>query len=699
MKTKLVALFAFLMSLVVFSQQAPAIQWQKSYGGTLFEYAYAMEQTADGGYVVTGYASSNDGDVTGTHNSPYPDYWVIKSDNDGVLQWQKTFGGSNNDVAYSIAQTTDGGYILAGWSSSVNGDVTGHHGSTTYSDYWVVKIDGAGNLQWQKSLGGLNIDEARSIIQTSDGGYLVVGYSYSQDYDVSSNHGASDIWVVKLNATGDMVWEKSLGGSNYEFGWCVREISGGFIIAGSTLSNDGDVTGSHGGPGLYGDFWIVKIDTAGTILWQRALGGSGDEMATSIEPTSDGGYIAAGMSNSNDGDVSGNHGDFDYWIVKLDETGIIEWQKSLGGSGIDRALDIRQTTDGGYIVTGMSNSNNDGDVTGNHGGNDYWIVKLDNLGEIEWQKSLGGSGEYDFSYGIRQDADGGYVIAGSSDSNDGDVTGNHGEGDFWVVKLWGDRACAVWDLESSEVVTSIIGAITAETELLGQGSAPPYMYIIDYGDNGQRLWQTGGWQGDPLDPERFVQFNVSPDPGIVLTVTGVSFDYSDFMIGSTDPHTLFFEAHYSTDNWETSTLLGTGEYLRTAVQTFNASVSRIVNEGETFSLRIFPYAAQHEGAVPSYATHSNVMICGSISQVLDLQEVQILPKINVYPNPVSGDLHFQSETIINKAEIFDLNGRMILYKELNAAYGKIDMEEFPSGIYFVKILTGKNTKTIKIIKN
>src|SRR5690606_15188651 len=228
--------------------------------------------------------------------------------------------------------------------------------------------------------------------------------------------------------------------------------------------------------------------------------------------------------------------------------------------------------DNGYIVAGMSNSN-DGDVTGNHGeGDDYWIVKLDELGEIEWQKSLGGSGEYDFSYGVRQDADGGYVIAGSSDSNDGDVTGNHGESDFWVVKLWGDRACAVWDLESSEVVTSVTGAVTAETELLSQGSSPPYMYIIGYGDNGQRLWQTGGWQGGPFDPERYVQFNVSPDPGTTLNVTSVSFDYSDFMIGTTDPHTLFFEARYSTDNWATSSLLGTGEYLRSAVQTFQADV-------------------------------------------------------------------------------------------------------------------------------
>src|SRR5690606_21838420 len=117
----------------------------------------------------------------------------------------------------------------------------------------------------------------------------------------------------------------------------------------------------------------------------------------------------------------------------------------------------------------------------------------------------------------------------------------------------------------------------------------------------------------------------SPNAGAIFTITDVSFDYSDFMIGTTDPHTLFFEVRYSTDNWSSSTLLGTGEYLRTAIQTFSASFNQVVNEGETFSLRIFPYAPEHEGAIPSYATHSNITVCGTISQVLNLQEQQALP--------------------------------------------------------------------------
>src|SRR5690606_15934938 len=158
----------------------------------------------------------------------------------------------------------------------------------------------------------------------------------------------------------------------------------------------------------------------------------GDDIAYSIQQTFDGGYILAGESNSTDWDVTGNHGGFDYWVVKISDQGSIQWQNSLGGSGNDRANSIIQTTDGGYIVTGYSNST-DGDVSGNHGGVDFWVVKLNNQGVIEWQKSLGGSNS-DAAYNIQQTEDGGYVVAGLSSSNDGDVSENQAGEDFWVVK-------------------------------------------------------------------------------------------------------------------------------------------------------------------------------------------------------------------------------------------------------------------------
>ena len=225
-------------------------------------------------------------------------------------------------------------------------------------------------------------------------------------------------------------WQKSLGGSGSDIGRSIQQTTdGGYIVVGESNSTNGDVTGNHGDF----DYWVVKLSSTGAIIWQKTLGGTGSDNAYSIRQTTDGGYVVAGTSNSNDGDVTGNHGDFDYWIVKLSSTGSIIWQKSLGGSGIDWATSSQQTTDGGYIVIGGSNSI-DGDITASLGINDYWVVKLSSTGSITWQKSLGGS-RNDVGWSIQQRTDGGFIIAGTSDSNDGDVTGNNGNSDYWVIKL------------------------------------------------------------------------------------------------------------------------------------------------------------------------------------------------------------------------------------------------------------------------
>jgi hypothetical protein len=416
--------------------QAPSIEWQKSYGGTYGEWARAVQQTSDGGYVILGFSNSNDGDVTGNHAGS-GDYWVVKTDNVGTLQWQKSLGGTDSELATSIKQTSDGGYIVVGYSQSTDGDITGHNGFNCVpivpcNDYWVVKLDNAGVIQWKKCFGGTGNDEAYSTQQTSDGGYVFVGYSTSNDGDVSGNHG-NDYWLVKTDNAGTIQWQKCYGGGGHDYASSIQQTNdGGYIIAGYSESNDGDVSGNHGGK----DYWIVKTDNAGTIQWQKSLGGTYDDRANSIQQTSDGGYIVAGWSESNDGDVSGNHA-VDYWVVKLDNAGTLQWQKALGGGSIDYAYSIKQTSDGGYIVAGLSESI-DGDVTGNHGGlggnDDYWVVKLDNTGSLQWQKSLGGTGS-DLAYSIQQTNDGGYIVVGNSDSNDGDVSGNHGSIDYWLVKL------------------------------------------------------------------------------------------------------------------------------------------------------------------------------------------------------------------------------------------------------------------------
>jgi hypothetical protein len=417
----------FLLTLVSFYSYAqPSINWQKCLGGSLDDSGVRIQQTTDGGYILTGLTLSNNGDVSGNHGGT--DAWVVKLNSLGVIQWQKCLGGSLNDVGQYIQQTTDGGYVLFGYTQSNNGDVSGNHGLT---DLWVVKLNGLGVIQWQKCLGGSGYEEGNSIQQTTDGGYIMSGFTQSNNGDVSGHNGGYwDVWVVKLNSLGVIQWQKCLGGSSSERSRFIQQTTdGGYILTGNTDSNNGDVSGNHGGT----DTWVVKLTNLGVIQWQKCLGGSISDYASSIKQTTDGGYILNSYTDSNNGDVSGNHGGTDAWVVKLNSLGVIQWQKCLGGSLNDVGQYIQQTTDGGYIFNGSTLSN-DGDVSGNQGGNDAWVVKLNSLGVIQWQKCLGGS-LMDGASSIQQTTDGGYILGGLTQSNNGDVSGHNGGVDIWVVKL------------------------------------------------------------------------------------------------------------------------------------------------------------------------------------------------------------------------------------------------------------------------
>jgi VWFA-related protein len=410
----------------------PQILWQKALGGRDRDEAYSITQSSDGSYVVAGFTESNDGDVSGKHGGWY-DFWVVKlRSSDGSIIWQRTLGGSGYDEATSITQSSDGSYLVAGRTYSNDGDVSGNHGGR---DFWVVKLRPSdGSIIWQKTLGGSSTDEATSITQSSDGSYVVAGWTGSNDGDVSGNHGGYDFWVVKLRPSdGSIIWQKTLGGSDVDRAYSITQSSdGSYVVAGYTRSNNGDVSGNHG----RADYWVVKLRPSdGSIIWQKTLGGSNDDEAYSIIESTDGSYVVAGSTESNDGDVSGNHGYRDYWVVKLRPSdGSIIWQKTLGGSGVDRAYSITQSSDGSYVVAGRTFST-DGDVSGNHGGGDFWVVKLNpSDGSIIWQKTLGGIND-DEAYSIIESTDGSYVVAGWTLSYDGDVSGYHGGWDFWVVKL------------------------------------------------------------------------------------------------------------------------------------------------------------------------------------------------------------------------------------------------------------------------
>jgi gliding motility-associated-like protein len=436
-KLSAILIFCFLFCHTNFSfSQAPIVEWQKCLGSDNGDYARSVWPTTDGGYIIAGYTESNGGDVIGYHGNLYiNDIWIVKLNSTGAIQWQKCLGGIYQEDGADIRQTPDGGYIVAG--SSASPDCQGaisHYGL----DYWVVKLSPAGDIQWQKKLGGNKNEYAYSIDLTNDGGYVIAGHSESTDGDVTGNHGSRDYWVVKLDGIGNLQWQKSLGGSGDEEAYSVRATGdGGCIVAGLTDSNDGDVSGNHGKR----DYWIVKLDNTGALQWQKALGGSAFDEAWSIQITPDG-YIVAGTSSSNDGDVSGNHqslGAFsDGWVVKLNTTGTIQWQKCYGGSFNERINYVQLTSDGGYVVTGLAESS-DGDVPCNAGVDDVWVFKINSTGNLEWKKTLGGR-IFDEASCVQPLTDGNYILVGHTCSDN--VSGYHPHNqyngtcaDFWILKL------------------------------------------------------------------------------------------------------------------------------------------------------------------------------------------------------------------------------------------------------------------------
>ncbi|MCD6063451.1 MAG: hypothetical protein K0R82_1362 [Flavipsychrobacter sp.] len=344
------------------------------------------------------------------------------------IEWQKAYGGSLIEALKDIKPTPDGGYIVVGYANSKNGDVAGAHGST---EAWVIKTDAVGTIAWQKCLGGSLDDYGYRIVVTKDGGYLVLCGTPSGDGDVTASKGGPDIWLVKLTSTGAIAWQRTYGGTNGDYPTDMIETAdGGYAFAGNTGSWNGDIANSKGSS----DAWIVKLDVSGNIEWEQTYGGPGSDGAQSVKQTVDGGYVVSGHTRSVSGDFGSGYGQDDVFLLKISPTGSIQWQKRYGGSSGEFASTVLETPDG-YIMCGNTESN-DTDVVGNHGASDLWVVKTNATGEIEWLKTYGGSDD-DFGNDI-QEKSGRYLVVGYTSSQDGDVVDGHGYADMWALELNAD---------------------------------------------------------------------------------------------------------------------------------------------------------------------------------------------------------------------------------------------------------------------
>jgi uncharacterized delta-60 repeat protein len=392
-------------------------QWARTYGGIDFDRAFFIQQTSDGGYVAAGYTASGGAGIS--------DFWLLKLSLAGVIEWQHTYGGSGDDVAYAVQETSDEGYIIAGNTYSFGAGE---------SDYWILKLTSEGDVEWQFTYGGAGDDIAYAIQETSEGGYIVAGYTHF--FGVAT----SDTWILKLTSEGNIEWQHIYGGTGDDVAYAVQETSeGGYIVAGSTKYLSA----------LHHDFWVLKLTSTGFFEWQRIYGGLGDDVAYYIQETSDEGYIVAGDTDSFGDNES------ELWVLKLTSIGEIEWERIYGGSDNDYLNCIQETSDGGYVVTGNTYSFGNGD-------SDILALKLSSEGDIEWQRAYGGS-EEDVAFYIQETSDGGYVVAGYTDSF------GAGGSDFLLLKLFSDG-----DIDPScELVGSSVATVQDTSAFAANTSIPP----------------------------------------------------------------------------------------------------------------------------------------------------------------------------------------------------------------------------------
>ena len=418
--------FTFIISSC--NKHAPKIEWEKTLGGSLRDAAWSIIQTKNSGYIVAGVTSSDDGDVK--YNHGFSDYWVVKLNSLGALQWEKCYGGSYFEGEPAVLQTMDGGYVLAGHTYNFDGDVRGFHG---WADWWVVKIDSAGNIQWQNALGGKLMDITYNIVETSDSGYALAGSTSSTDGDVTNNHGKDDTWVVKLDKHGNIKWEKCFGGSESDGSGPILQTSdGGFIVASASYSTDGNLPILSDSENLY----LFKLNASGEMIWKKNFSAGKSSFPAVLLQTPDHNFIVAGTSSSKVPTIT-SEVLRDMWVSLFDEKGNLKWLRHYGGALNDQLSTAIQSDDGNILVGGSSNSV-DGNITGNRGGNDGWLFKLDQKGDIIWQENFGGSGD-DAIQSIRQTKDGGYILAGLTESSDGDISLNKGNTDLWIIKLSPDK--------------------------------------------------------------------------------------------------------------------------------------------------------------------------------------------------------------------------------------------------------------------
>ena len=425
-KLCLIVLFVFsAFGKGLFAAAPPMQEWQKCIGGLLQDIPSKLIRSQDGNTLLLSNVDSKNGDIAFNHGST--DIWLSKLDPSGNIIWQKSIGGSSIDIGTGLSELTNGNLIISGYTSSSNGDIPSNKGNF---DVLLICANSNGNILWTKIFGGTQVDLCYSQLQTNDGGFILGGGSYSNDGDVSGNHGDQDFWVMKADSTGNLVWQQSSGGSDIDVCYTLAKDKDENIFAcGTTKSSNGDVSNQHGNY----DLWTIKYNPTGKILWSKTYGGTNYETAQTVIIDSHQKILIGGYTRSNNSDVIVNYGYGDSWIIQIDGEGNLLRQKNFGGSGSDNLYSILETADGGYLLTSGTTSK-DINIENSLGQEDIWLYKTDISFNKEWSHNYGGSSN-DRPVCILENPDGGFLLSGYTFSNNNDVSGQHGSADIWLLSL------------------------------------------------------------------------------------------------------------------------------------------------------------------------------------------------------------------------------------------------------------------------
>ncbi len=610
-------------------------QFQKTIGGTNHDYAISSIQTTDGGFALAGYTYSfGAGDA---------DFYIVKLSNSGALQWTKTMGWAGNDFALTMVQTSDNGYALAGY--------TVPYGSIYY-DMLIIKLDIAGSVQWCRVINSTNYEYVTSVKQTADGGYILIGIS------ATGGIFTDEFFLVKLNSAGTYQWSKTYGGPGDDIATSVIQTQdGGYALAG--LSNSF---------GPYNVFTIIKTDSLGNIQWNRLIEASGTgSHIYSIIQISDGSFVLAGEFSSIG--VS----PYDMYIVKLNSSGSIQWTRTVGGTDYDKANSVVQSTDGGFILAGYTNSFGAGN-------NDFYIVKLNSNGVLQWSKTVGGTDD-DQAQSIIKTTDGGFVAAGYTESF------GAGAKDIFIVKLdAGGNTCGNSTSPSSlygvsgtstsptfSVVTQN-PTVTSPTPTIGTGGILTTICIV----------------GIPSAPTL-----VSPPNGSFNQPSTVRFIWYKSISAIT------YRLQVALDSLFTNIVVNDSTIADSTILVANLTVNK--------------YYWWRVNAKNSYGTspYSSVWRFGTFPVGLKQTSSEIPDKFelyNNYPNPFNPVTKIKFDLpSVGQRHAFDV--RVVIYNILGREVAALvdqqlkpgtyeaefDGSNYPSGIYFYKLETSEFTNTKKMV--